>query len=552
MNTRIWNCITIGVALVTVLSGCASQPEATAKSASARPNVLLIMADDMGWSDIGCYGGEIPTPNLDALAQGGLRFTQFYNTARCSPTRAALLTGLLQHQAGMGILGEDPGQAAPTNAAPGYTRFLNRNCVTIAEVLQAAGYHTYMSGKWHLGYHGEEKWPRQRGFDRYYGIISGASSFFRPSAPRGLTLENTPLPPPTEPDYYTTDAFAEHLIQFISEQKDDAPFFGYLAFTAPHWPLHARAEDVAKFVGKYTSGWDQLRTQRWARQLELGVVKKEWGLSERDDGVRAWEALTAEQKRQLDYRMAVYAAQVHRMDYQIGRVIETLRASGKLDNTIVIFLSDNGACAEPYDDLGGGKFEDINEPDKYGVVSYGTGWANASNTPFRRYKAKLHEGGIATPLIVHWPAGLKTESGSLTETRGFLSDILPTIIELTGAKYPSEYHGNKIKPLYGRSLAPVLQGRSLPQPEWMFWEHYNDRAARKGDWKILGRIGSDDWELYNLATDRTEQYDVAAQHPDLVREMAAAWQQWAETHNVLPRFLGSNPNRPAANRRSNN
>jgi len=510
-----------------------------ADAKNARPNVLLIMADDMGWSDIGCYGGEIPTPNIDALAKTGLRFTDFYNTARCSPTRAALLTGLLQHQTGMGILGEDPNQEAPADAAPGYTRFLSQNCVTIAEVLKTAGYHTYMAGKWHLGYHGEEKWPRQRGFDRYYGILAGASSYLRPEGGRGLTLDHAQLPPPTDTNYYTTDAFAKHLIEFIKGQKDDQPFFGYLAFNAPHWPLQARQEDIAKFVGTYTNGWDKLREQRWQRELELGVVKKEWGFPPRDDGARAWDALTDQQKREMDYRMAVYAAQVHRMDYQIGRVMEALRQSGKLENTVVIFLSDNGACAEPYNDLGGGMFEDINNPDKSGAVSYGTAWANASNTPFRRYKARLYEGGIATPLIVNWPAGLKAKPGSLTDTRGYVSDILPTILALTGAKYPTEFKGNQITPLYGRSFAPVIEGGMLPQPEWMFWEHYNDRAARKGDWKIIGKMGSDKWELYNVANDRTEQHDLAAEHPEMVKEMAVAWEKWAGTHNVLPHFLGT-------------
>ena len=501
----------------------------------------------MGFSDIGCYGGEIPTPNIDALAKGGLRFTQFYNTARCSPTRAALLTGLLQHEAGMGILGEDPDQRAPADAASGYTRFLHTNCVTIAELLQSGGYHTYMAGKWHLGLQGEAKWPRQRGFERFYGILAGACSYLRPQGGRGLTLENTPLPPPAGTNYYTTDAFAEQLIGFLHQAPDDRPFFAYLAFNAPHWPLHARPADIAQFVGRYTNGWDRLREERWARQLALGIVRPEWGLSPRDDGARAWESLTGEQQRQLDYRMAVYAAQVHRMDFQIGRVVESLRASGKLDNTVVIFLSDNGACAEPYNDLGGGPFGEINNPDNSGAISYGTGWANASNTPFRRYKARLYEGGIATPLIVQWPAGLKTRPGALSQTRGYVSDILPTILELAGVPYPAEFQGRKTPPLYGRSLAPVLQGGTQPQPEWMFWEHYNDRAARKGDWKILGRIGSPKWELYDLARDRTEQHDLAAQQSELVAEMAAAWQRWAQTHQVLPRFLGTEPKpaRPA-------
>ncbi len=505
-----------------------------------KPNVLLIMADDMGWSDIGCYGGEIPTLNIDTLARNGLRFTQFYNTARCSPTRAALLTGLLQHQTGMGILGEDPNQEAPPDAAAGYTRFLNHNCVTIAEVLKTAGYRTYMAGKWHLGYHGEAKWPRQRGFDRYYGIVAGASSFLRPAHPRGLTLDNAQQAPPTDPDYYTTDAFADHLIQFIQESNAD-PFFGYLAFNAPHWPLHARQEDIAKFVGKYSQGWDKLREERWARQLELKVVQTEWRLSPRDDGARAWDELNDQQKQQLDYRMAVYAAMVHRMDYQIGRVLDSLRETGRLDNTIVIFLSDNGACAEPYNDLGGGKFEEINNPNNSGAVSYGTGWANASNTPFRRYKARLYEGGIATPLIVQWPNGLKAAHGSMTEWMGYVSDIMPTVLDLTGTSYPTEYQGHPITPLYGKSFAPLIEGNELPSREWLFWEHYNDRAARQGSWKIIGNLNTNDWELYDLAKDRTEQHDLAKEYPDRVLTMATAWQQWAESHQVLPRNLGTKP-----------
>ena len=510
----------------------------TVLGADPRPNVLLILADDMGFSDIGCYGGEIPTPNIDALARGGLRFTQFYNSARCSPTRAALLTGLQQHQTGMGILGEDPNEAAPPDAAPGYTRHLSRDCVTVAEVLKSAGYFTCMAGKWHLGYHREEYWPMQRGFDRFYGILAGAASYLKPQGGRGLWDGNRRLDPPADADYYTTDAFADRALRFIGEQKD-RPFFAYLAFNAPHWPLHARAEDIGKFKGRYLKGWDRLRDERWERQLAEGIVKKEWGLSPRDSGARAWETLSDEQKVQLDYRMAVYAAQVHRMDFQIGRVIDALREDGRLDNTVVMFLSDNGGCAEPYTDLGGAAFGQINNPDNGGAVSYGTGWANASNTPFRRFKSNLNEGGISTPLIVHWPAGLKTRPGALTETRGYLTDIVPTVLELAGAAYPAEFQGHPIKPLEGRSFASVLAGGGRPQPEWMFWEHYNDRAARKGDWKILGRIGSDHWELFNVANDRTEQHNLATEKPGLVTELATAWQKWAETHQVLPRFLGT-------------
>lgn len=522
---------------------------AFAQASSPRPNIVLIMSDDMGWSDIQPYGGEIETPVLQQLADHGVRFVNFYNSARCSPTRAALLTGLFQHQTGMGILAEDPGIEAPADADLGYRRYLNRNCVTIAEALQPAGYHTYMAGKWHLGYHGQEKWPRQRGFDRFYGIVAGAASYLRPHGGRNLTLDNTPLPEP-EGEYYTTDAFTDHAIEFIDTTPAGDPFFLYLAFNAPHWPLHAREADIAKFVGRYRTGWDLLRAQRWERQIAAGLVDPSWGLSPRDDGARAWTKLTPQQVTDLDYRMAVYAAMVHRMDYNIGRLVDHLRASGQLDNTLLVFLNDNGACAEPYDDLGGGTIATINDPyaagsgggnNPTGGSAYGTAWANASNTPFRRYKSRLYEGGISTPMIMHWPAGLKTEPGSITPTRGYLTDIMPTFLEVSGASYPTEYKGNAIKPLYGQSLLPALDGRSRSDPEWMFWEHYQDRAVRQGNWKALGRIGEDTWELYDLSTDRTELFDLAAAKPERVAAMAAAWQDWAESHDVLPNFQGTRP-----------
>jgi len=512
-----------------------------------RPNIVLIMSDDMGWSDIQPYGGEIDTPALQQLANHGLRFTNFYNSARCSPTRAALLTGLFQHQAGMGVLAEDPGITTPDDASPGYQRYLNRHCVTLAEALKPAGYHTYMSGKWHLGYHGEEKWPRQRGFDRFYGLISGAGSYFRPHGGRNLTLDNTPLPEP-EGEYYTTDAFTDYALEFIDSTPADEPFFLYLAFNAPHWPLHARSEDIAKFVGRYRSGWDVIRATRWQRQIAAGLVDPSWGLSLRDDGARAWSTLTDQQIAELDYRMAVYAAMVHRMDHNVGRVVEHLRASGELDNTLLIFLNDNGACAEPYDDLGGGNFDAINDPYADGSgggkkpaegSAYGTGWANASNTPFRRYKSRLYEGGIATPLIVHWPDGLKTAPGSITRAKGYLTDMMPTFLEVAAASYPTEYNGHQIKPLYSSSLLPVLQNQTREAHDWMFWEHYGDRAVRHGDWKALGKIGSEEWELYDLAHDRIESIDLATQHPEILTPLTVAWEKWALEHEIFPNRKGT-------------
>ncbi len=511
---------------------------------SSKPNIVLIMADDMGYSDIGCYGGEIPTPHIDRLADNGIRFTQFYNTARCSQTRAALLTGLYQHQTGMGVLSETPKEEIfPESQAYGYRRSLNYNCVTIAEVLREAGYRTYLGGKWHLGYHGQHKWPNQRGFEKFYGSIAGATSYFRPSGLRSVSLNNDILPPPTDPDYYTTDAFTDYLIKFIEEQDDDTPFFGYLAFTAPHWPLHAREEDIRKFVGKYLDGWDALRAERWQRQLAMGVVKPEWGLSQRDDGARSWNMLTDQQKNELDYRMAVYAAMVHRMDYNIGKLLDFLEKRGELENTLIFFLSDNGGCAEPYEDLGGGNFENINDPSKGGAAkdngsSYGTGWANASNTPFRRYKTRLHEGGIATPLIIHWPSGMEAEPGSLTDAPGFVADVMPTILDATGAKYPKTYHnGSKIHPLRSASLMPVIKTGTREQPAWMYWEHYGDRAVRHADWKALFNKITKQWELYDLASDRTESINLAEEKPELLATMIEKWETWASTNHVLPRHL---------------
>jgi arylsulfatase A-like enzyme len=498
------------------------------------PNIVVVLADDMGFSDIGCYGGEIPTPNLDRLARRGVRFTQFYNTARCCPTRASLLTGLHPHQAGIGAMAEDPGTNNRMDwGVEGYSGHLNRNCVTIPEVLREAGYHTYMTGKWHVGLRSKESWPLQRGFDRFYGILAGACSYHRPAAPRGLSLGNDPVEP--EGDYYTTDAFASYAVRFLKEQKDSRPFFLYLAFNAPHWPLHAREEDIQKFVGRYRQGWDKLRNERHKRQLDMGIVKPEWGLSPRDPGARPWDDLSDEQKQQLDYRMAVYAAQVHCMDRNIGRVTNTLESTGKLDNTLILFLSDNGGCAEPYRDLGGGNFADINKADKAGVISYGQAWANASNTPFRRLKVQVHEGGISTPLIAHWPARIRSMAGKLCNEVGYLPDLMATVADVAGAHYPKEYKGSSIQSLVGRSLAPAFEhGRRTPH-DWMFWEHMDNCAVRHGKWKALRKLNESDWELYDIERDRCELNNLAAGQTVLVKELGGEWEKWAAVAKVLPK-----------------
>lgn len=416
----------------------------------------------------------------------------------------------------------------------GYRGFLNRNCVTMAEVLGAAGYRTYMAGKWHLGSHARDRWPLQRGFERYYGILAGAASYFDPRPPRGLTHQNEHVNP-KGPDYYTTDAFTDYAVRFVEEQTDDAPFFLYLAYNAPHWPLHAKEQDIEKFVGKYTLGWDELRKQRNARQLEMGLLKKSWGISPRDDGARAWSALTAEQMKQLDYRMAVYAAQIHCVDYNIGKLVQTLTDAGKLDNTLLLFLSDNGGCAEPYTDLGGQDFERINDPSYGGSVSYGQGWANASNTPFRLFKVWVNEGGISTPLIAHWPDGITEQRGRITHAVGYLPDIMPTVLEVTGAEYPRIFNDQWIHPLEGQSLVPALKTGNLEQHEWMFWEHSNNCAVRYGDYKALQKFGTDDWSLYNVAQDRNELNNLAGAEPELLAQMVDKWYEWAWRTRVSPK-----------------
>ena len=506
-----------------------------AESQASRPNIVLIMADDMGYSDIGCFGSEIPTPNIDKLAADGLRFTQFYNTSRCCPTRASLLTGLFQHQAGIGWMTEAPeGMKAGPNAHAGYQMHLNHHCVTLAEALRPAGYHTCMVGKWHVGMIEEKEWPLQRGFEHYYGILPGATSYLQPHGLRGLTLDNTPLPPP-EPPYYTTDAFTDYAIKFLKEQKDDRPFFLYVAYNRPHWPLQAKESDIQQFAGKYDAGWDKLREQRWQRELELGIVKKEWGISPRDPGVRPWDDLTDQQKKELSYRMAVYAAQVHCMDTDIGRLVDTLKSMGKLDNTLILFLSDNGACPEPWTDLGGGKFSDINNPRVMGAVSYGQGWANMSNTPFRRFKSKSYEGGISTPLIVRWPGAIKKEKGQMTSAPGYLIDIMPTLLEVAGATYPKEYNNQWIHPLEGKSLLPVFETGTRVPANYMYWEHEDEAAIRHGDWKAMFLERSNTWELYNVATDRTEQHNLATEQPQILSVLKQAWNDWAVTHEVYPK-----------------
>ena len=497
-----------------------------------KPNIILIMADDMGFSDMGAMGGEIKTPTLDGLANEGILYKQFYNGARCCPTRASLLTGLYPHQTGMGWMTiRDLGTYS-------YTGELNKNSVTIAEVLKDAGYNTYMSGKWHVVADenmnqdsNKDTWPVQRGFDRYFGTLRGDGSYYTPDA---LTSQNTIIEAPE--NFYYTDAISDTAVSMIQENRQtDSPFFMYVSYTAPHWPLHAYKEDFEPYIEKYEMGWDSLRVERFNRQKALGIIDENWTLSERNPEAPAWNSLSDERKEDMTRRMAIYAAQIEVMDRGIGRIVDELKENGELDNTLIFFLQDNGGCAE-FISNASRELELMGTNESF--ESYRLPWANASNTPFRMFKHWTHEGGIATPLIVHWPEGI-VNSGRKSERPGQLMDIMATCIEVAGADYPAIYKGNEIHPLEGESLIPSIKNESDKRDEILYWEHEANRAIRIGDWKLVLRAAEvfpfdGDWELYNLAEDRTEMNNLADIYPEKVEEMKTKWDEWATRIHVYP------------------
>jgi arylsulfatase A-like enzyme len=494
----------------------------------ARPNIILIMADDMGYSDLGCYGSEIPTPNIDRLANEGIRFTQFYNAARCCPTRASLLTGLYPHQAGVGDM------VSPKYNSEAYQGYLNDKCVTIAEVLKDAGYTTHMSGKWHVG-ENRRHWPTDRGFDKYFGLISGAANYFdisktkAPNVVRQMAIDDQSWTPPKD-GFYMTSAITEQAVNFLDEAgRQDDPFFMYVAYTAPHWPLHALEEDIEKFLGKYEMGWDELRKQRYQRMLDMGIIDESWTLSPRDEEAPAWESV--KDKKNMDRRMAIYAAQNYRMDIGVGQIMDKLKELGKTDNTLVLFLSDNGGCHEGgplgFDNRKNGIA--IGGVDSY--ASYGRSWSNASNTPFRMHKHWTHEGGIATPLIAHWPEVIR-QKGKLTDQVGHIVDIMTTCADVAGAKYPSARNGKKITPMQGKSLLPIFNNQKRESHDYIFWEHEGSKAVRHGKWKLVSMPDST-WELYDMEKDRSELNDLSDQFPEMKQQLIGKWEIWADEIGVV-------------------
>ena len=535
--------------------------------AAERPNIVLIMADDMGYTDVGCYGGEIETPTLDRLAANGLRFTQFYNAARCCPTRAALLTGLYSHQAGIGLMTGDRGYDA-------YRGDLNRRCVTLAECLRPAGYRTYLSGKWHVTKHvgpesDDRNWPLQRGFDRFYGTIIGAGSFYDPAT---LCRGNTFVTPENDPEYrpgsfYYTDAITDNAVRYLRDHgrgHAERPFFLYVSYTSAHWPMHAPEEDVARYEGRYDAGYAAIRAARHARAVELGVLDERW---ERAPEARSWDDV---EHREWELRnMEVYAAMVDRMDRGIGRIVAELERQEVLDDTLVVYLQDNGGCAEtngrasnlhrrdeldyePFgpDDLQtriwppmqtrDGRFVRCGPEVMPGAedtfVAYGIGWANVSNTPFRGYKHDGYEGGIATPFIVHWPAGIAAERrGAVVHGVSHLIDVMPTFVEVASARYPAEHAGETIQPMEGVSLVPAFAGAALERERALGFEHHGNLALRRGRWKIVSTYERDrprEWELYDMVADRTELHDLSGAQPERLAELVAEWRAWADRVGV--------------------
>lgn len=556
----------IGVLIVGICF-MASLVKAQNKNSRKRPNVIVILTDDMGYSDIGCFGSEIQTPNIDRLAKNGLSFTHFYNTARCSPTRASLLTGLYPHQAGMGHLSTENYKEA------GYVDDLSKNAVTLAEVFRQAGYATYMTGKWHIAKNispngDKSNWPMQRGFQRFFGTLNGSGSFYDP----GTLMSNNTFITPAK-NFYYTNAISDTTVKFINEHPTGKPFFFYVAYTAAHWPIQAPENEVQKYKGVYDKGWDATRQQRFEKLKKLGIISNKAVLTKRGIEIPEWkdEPMKAWQVR----RMEVYAAMIDVMDQGIGRIISALEKKGDLENTIIFYMHDNGGCAETLnsnqkevppnaeqklgkqyaaDSILLAKKPDYTRNGKFvrsgkGVmpgtddswVAYGEEWANVSNTPFRLYKHWVHEGGIASPLIVHWPKGIAVKA-QIRNQPSHLIDIMATCIDLAGIDYPIQFAGNKIQSFEGKSLRPAFKNNSINR-EILFWEHEGNRALRAGKWKLVSRTqknknftSTDEnaWELYNMDDDPTETKNLAVTLPGKVKELAALWENEAQRTGAKP------------------
>lgn len=486
--------------------------------AEEKPNIVLIMVDDMGWSDIGPYGAEIiQTPNLDRLAAGGLRFRQFYNNAKCTTTRASLLTGLYPRSGGRGI------------------ELLNDQMITLGEGMQLAGYKTGISGKWHNGSRAPHR-PFDRGFDQSYGLWDGAANFFDPSIRdpkfKGGRVrffgQNDERITEFPDDYYMTDAFTDHAVKMIKDFTGEGdPFFLYVPYTAPHYPLHAKPEDMAKYKGKFSMGWDELHKRRHTKTVEMGLIDPKWQLPPRDPEAQTWES--AKNKEWQNQRMEAYAAMIDSVDQSIGRIIKALEDAKVDENTLILFLSDNGSCSESPG--GENNTSQIPGPKEY-YTHVGPSWAYAQNSPFRRYKSRMHEGGIATPLIAYWPAAIP--ENSFTDQVGHIVDFMPTFLEMGGASYPDEFKDKEIIPAEGISLLNVLKSpdKTITRDKPLFWFFAGSRAVREGDMKLVWDPRVREWELYDLKADRTEMNNLIKEKPEVAERLKKLWEEWADKTDV--------------------
>ncbi len=526
---------TVVLASMLTIAPVVADDDTSHPAADDRPNIVIVLLDDMGFSDIGCFGGEIATPHIDSLAAGGLRFTQFHNAGRCCPTRASLLTGLYSHQAGIGYMTKDFGR-------PGYRDGLNEHCVTLADVASSAGYLSAISGKWHVGDREESMLPIARGFDRFYGVAEGGGFYFQLKPGRTIRLNDRVIASVDNPlpdDWYSTDAFTRHGIDFIDEAIDQKkPFLLYLAHNAPHFPLQADREDIELYRGRYRQGWDAVADARHERQLAMGILPPGTRRTPRPTNVADWQSLSPEDQNRYDHLMATHAACMHRVDQSIGVLIEHLKKTGQFDNTLICFLSDNGAS----DESGPHGATQGNPTTAKSNWYIGTSWAWACNTPFRRYKKFADQGGIATPMIAHWPEKIR-DGGGFRHQVAHVIDFMPTVVALTGAHYPTTVDDEPIWPMEGVSLVAAFDDEPLDR-DALFWEHMGNAAVRSGDEKLV-RVGSrGKWELYDLANDLTEQHNIAGDHPQRVTELKNLWLRWAERCNVstdgLPPVNGKN------------
>ena len=523
------------VGIATGIAASLMPAMASAQKNEQRPNIILILVDDLGFSDIGSYGAsEIHTPNLDRLASEGIRFRQFYNNSISAPTRASLITGQFSHKAGVGYFNVDLG-------LPPYQGYLNQESLTFGEVLQQAGYTTLMSGKWHVG-DKLGQLPNQRGFDHFFGFGGGGHDYY--ARPEGqsdnpgnhfnfndsLYLDNSRLA--LKKGEYLTESITTHAIDFIDEaSKKDNPFFLYLAFNAPHWPLQSKPEDIEKYKGVYSEGWDVLRQRRFENAKKLGVIDKNTTLAKHDDRVREWASLPDDEKKFYERRQEVFASMIDRVDQEIGRISKKLKEVGRYDNTLIIFLSDNGAQ--------GGSDARTLEQNKSGEVgtpgswhTQNSNWSQAGDSPFRNYKSTPYEGGISAPFIAWYPSQIK--GGRIVDGIGHIIDVAPTFYELAKAKYPKKQNGNAILPLAGKSLVPVLTGKAdvVNRGAPLFWEWAGNQAVREGKWKYVHADPKLGDELYDIENDRAENYNVAAEHPEIVASLKKKFEDWAKKNNV--------------------